>query len=88
MSRALLSEVGTGSRDENTSKQEAGAPFGSNRNGKGSGDAGELRRPVAFCGFCSTRTPHLYERLAVNGRLTSRAVCLACNNERSREPAD
>ena len=35
--------------------------------------------------FCSTKTPHLYERLAVNGQLTTRAVCLACNNERPRE---
>jgi nitroreductase len=34
--RAFSSEVGTGSREENASRQEAGAPFRFNRNGKGS----------------------------------------------------
>jgi len=34
--RAFSSEVGPGSRKENASKQEARAPFGFNRNGKGS----------------------------------------------------
>jgi hypothetical protein len=53
-----------------------------------SSEVRDARRPVAHCNFCSEKTPHLYERLAVNGRLTSRAICLACNNERPREAAD
>src|SRR6202795_2232167 len=36
MSRAFSSEVDTGSRQENASKKESGAPFRFNRNGKGS----------------------------------------------------
>ena len=36
MTRAFSSEVETGSRQENASKQESGAPFRFNRNGKGS----------------------------------------------------
>jgi 2-dehydro-3-deoxygalactonokinase len=35
--RAFSSEVDTGSREENASKQKGGAPFRFNRNGKGSG---------------------------------------------------
>lgn len=50
-----------------------------------SSEAREEKRPQAYCSFCSTKTPHLYERLAVNGRLKTRAVCLACNNERPRD---
>jgi hypothetical protein len=37
LSRAFSSEVDTGSREENASKQESRAPFRFNRNGKGSG---------------------------------------------------
>ena len=37
--------------------------------------------PLAYCVPCSERTPHRYERLGVNGRLTSRAICLICNND-------
>ena len=40
--------------------------------------------PLAYCVPCSERTPHRYERMGVNGRLRSRAVCLVCNND-SRE---
>jgi hypothetical protein len=36
--RAFSSEVETGSRQENASKQESRAPFRFNRNGKGSSD--------------------------------------------------
>jgi len=39
------------------------------------------QRPLAYCVPCSERTPHRYERLGVNGRQTSRAVCLICNND-------
>jgi len=39
------------------------------------------KQPVAYCAPCSERTPHHYERLAVNGCLTSRAICLVCKND-------
>lgn len=39
------------------------------------------KQPVAYCAPCSERTPHRYERLAVNGGLTSRAICLVCKND-------
>ena len=39
------------------------------------------KQPWAYCVPCSERTPHRYERLGVNGRLTSRAICLVCNND-------
>jgi hypothetical protein len=42
-------------------------------------------QPLAFCVPCSESTPHRYERLAVNGRLASRAVCLVCLNDSRRE---
>ena len=38
-------------------------------------------RPLAFCSRCVMRTPHRFERIAVNRRLTSRAVCLACQQD-------
>jgi hypothetical protein len=45
------------------------------------------KQPMAYCAPCSERTPHRYERLGVNGRLTSRAICLICNNDSRRDPA-
>jgi hypothetical protein len=39
LARAFSSEVDTGSRKENASKQQAGAPFRFHRNGNGSGGA-------------------------------------------------
>jgi hypothetical protein len=39
------------------------------------------RQPLAYCVPCSKRTPHRYERLGINGRLTSRAICLVCDND-------
>ena len=41
--------------------------------------------PLAYCAPCSERTPHRYERLGVDGRLTSKAVCLVCNNDSRSE---
>jgi len=45
-----------------------------------SGNTAE-QRPLAYCTPCSERTPHRYERLGINGRQTSRAICLVCNND-------
>ena len=44
-------------------------------------------RPLAYCVPCSEKTPHRYERLGVDGRLTSRAICLLCNNDSREETA-
>jgi hypothetical protein len=41
--------------------------------------------PEAFCNFCSMKTPHRYERLAVDRRQVSRATCLACNMVRPKD---
>jgi hypothetical protein len=38
-------------------------------------------RPLQHCVPCSQRTPHRYERVAIEGKLTSRAICLLCNND-------
>lgn len=46
------------------------------------------KQPVAYCAPCSDRTPHRYERLGINGRLTSRAICLVCNNDSRRNTTD
>jgi len=43
------------------------------------------RQPLAFCVPCSEKTPHRYERLAVNGLLATRAVCLACDNDSRKQ---
>jgi len=45
------------------------------------------KQPEAYCAPCSERTPHRYERLAVNGCLTSRAICLMCSNDSRSGPA-
>jgi hypothetical protein len=45
------------------------------------GDEAGEKRPLAYCAPCSEKTPHRYERLGINGRLTSRAICLVCNND-------
>lgn len=39
------------------------------------------KQPIAYCAPCSERTPHRYERMAVNGCLTSKAICLVCKND-------
>jgi hypothetical protein len=45
------------------------------------------KQPMAYCAPCAERTPHRYERHAVNGRLTSKAICLICNNDSRRDAA-
>lgn len=47
-----------------------------------------VRQPSAYCIPCLERTPHRYERLGVNGRLTSRAICLVCNNDSRQDTPD
>ena len=42
-------------------------------------------QPLAFCVPCSEKTPHRYERLAVNGLLATRAVCLVCDNDSRKQ---
>jgi len=44
------------------------------------------KRPLAYCAPCSERTPHRYERVGINGRLTSRAICLICDNDSRQDP--
>ncbi len=44
-------------------------------------------RPLSYCEPCSERTPHRYERVGVDGQLTSRAICLICNNDSRNETA-
>lgn len=43
------------------------------------------RFPLADCEFCNGRTPHVHERLAVDGKQVARSRCLSCNRERPRE---
>lgn len=43
-----------------------------------------VRHPEAFCESCATKTPHVHERRAVDGRMVVRSVCLACNEERPK----
>src|SRR3954471_22794587 len=51
IARAFSSEVDTGSREENASKQKDRAPFRFNRNGKGSSSSiPKLLRPAQFIG--------------------------------------
>jgi hypothetical protein len=44
-----------------------------------------LARPLAHCVYCGTRTPHVHERLALQGQQVARAVCTLCKNERPRD---
>jgi ribosomal protein L40E len=41
----------------------------------------ERRYPVSRCESCSAKTPHLHERIVVNGWLIARRICLTCNAE-------
>ena len=42
--------------------------------------------PLEYCVPCSEATPHRYERLGVYGQLTSKAICLVCNNDSRGRP--
>jgi hypothetical protein len=44
-----------------------------------------LRLPRAYCVFCMIRTPHMHERLAINGAQVARSVCFTCKRERPKE---
>ncbi|MCK1335672.1 hypothetical protein IVB38_06400 [Bradyrhizobium sp. 38] len=39
--------------------------------------------PQAYCLSCEEKTPHRHERLAIHGTQVARAICLACNNQRT-----
>lgn len=54
---------------------------------KMSNDKRSENRPLSYCEPCSERTPHRYERVGVNGLLTSKAICLVCNNDSRSEAA-
>lgn len=51
--------------------------------GESAGSA--MRLPQAYCVFCTTTTPHVHERLAVDGRQIARSVCFTCKAERPKE---
>ncbi len=44
-----------------------------------------LRFPQAYCVFCIGKTPHVHERLAVNGKQVVRSLCLVCKREQPKE---
>jgi hypothetical protein len=44
-----------------------------------------LRFPQAHCVFCTGKTPHVHERLAVNGKQVVRSLCLVCKREQTKE---
>lgn len=43
-----------------------------------------LRYPQAHCVFCCAKTPHIHERLAVQGRQVVRSLCLVCRREQPK----
>src|SRR6266496_6668508 len=60
--RAFSSEVDTGSREENASKQNDRAPFRFNRNGKGSsGDGGRVTAAGSLARLSATRSREIRE---------------------------
>jgi hypothetical protein len=77
--RAFSSEVGTGSREENASKQKTRAPFRFNRNGTGSSCCLQGRRTIAIHLSSSSKGPSL------NFILGALRTVLACGpNVRNR----
>lgn len=47
-----------------------------------------LRFPQGHCVFCTSRTPHVHERFAVNGKQVVRSLCLVCNKEQPKEKSE
>lgn len=44
--------------------------------------------PLSSCAFCEERTPHVHQRLAVNRVQVARSICLICNREQPKDPAE
>ncbi len=44
-----------------------------------------LRFPQGHCVFCSGKTPHVHELLAVDGRQVVRSLCLVCEREQPKQ---
>lgn len=40
-----------------------------------------LRFPQAYCVFCTGKTPHVHERLAVDGKQVVRSLCFVCKKQ-------
>lgn len=41
--------------------------------------------PQAYCVFCTRKTPHVHERLAIEGKQVMRSLCLSCKREQPKE---
>ncbi|MGE5159721.1 MAG: hypothetical protein ACM3OF_16415 [Gemmatimonas sp.] len=44
-----------------------------------------LRFPQGYCVFCTDMTPHVHERLAVDGKQVVRSLCLVCQMEQPKQ---
>jgi hypothetical protein len=47
-----------------------------------------LQVPQSHCVFCTLKTPHVHERLAINGKQVVRSLCLMCKREQPKERYD
>lgn len=43
-----------------------------------------LLYPHVHCKFCSAKTPHVHERVAIDGKQVVRSLCLMCRREQSK----